>query len=70
MIAGIVNLPVDERVKAVDEILKTFNQPNPEIEKAWAKEARRRLDEYERGGVTPIPGKKVFKTIRKRLSES
>lgn len=70
MIMGIVNLPIDERAKAVDEILKTFNQSDPDIEKAWVEEARRRLDEYEKGGVTPIPGEQVFRDIRKQLSES
>lgn len=70
MIMGIVNLPIDERAKAVDEILKTFNQSDPDIEKAWAEEARRRLDEYEKGGVTSIPGEQVFKDIRNQLSES
>lgn len=40
------------------EILKTISQSDPDIEKAWAKEARCRLDEYEKGGVTAIPGGK------------
>lgn len=59
-----------DKAKAVDEILKTFNQSDPDIEKAWVEEARRRLDEYEKGGVTPIPGEQVFRDIRKQLSES
>jgi len=69
LIAEISDLPIDERAKIADLILQTLHRPDPEIEKAWAKEAKRRLHEFKKGGVTPIPGKEVFESIRKRLSE-
>lgn len=69
LIAEIIDLPVDQRAEIVDRILQTLNRPDPDIETAWAKEAQRRLSEFERGEMTPVPGKEVFNSIRKRLSE-
>lgn len=45
------------------------NQIDPEVEKAWAKEAERRLDELEKGEVESIPGEQVIRSIRERLSK-
>jgi putative addiction module component (TIGR02574 family) len=70
LIAEISELPIDQRAKIADLILQTLHRPDPEIEKAWAEEAKRRLHEFEKGEVKSIPGKKVFESIRKRLSES
>lgn len=64
LIAEISDLPVEERAKAVDEILKTFNRPEPKIEKAWIKEVRRRKKQVESGEVELIPGEEVFKELR------
>lgn len=62
----IADLPVDQRIEIVDYILEALNRPNPEIEKAWAKEARRRLDEYEAGKVEAIPGEQVMEELREK----
>lgn len=72
MVAAISKLPVDERAKAVDEILQTFHQIDPEIEQAWAEEAERRLKEYKKGNATLIPGDQFdreVKELKKRYSE-
>lgn len=49
IIAEINDLPFEQREEILTYILKGLNALDPEIEKAWAKEARRRLDEFERG---------------------
>lgn len=67
LIAQIVDLPVDQRAKAVDQILKTFNQPDPEIEKAWIKEVQRRKKQVEAGEVELIPGEEVKQKIKDRF---
>ncbi len=64
LIAEISDLPIDERVKAVDQILKTFNRPDQEVEEVWAKEALRRLDRYKEGKVQAIPGKQFDKEVQ------
>ena len=65
----ISDLPVDQRVELADYILKTLNQPDPEVEKAWAKEAQRRLKELENGEVEPIPGEQVMDELKNITGE-
>jgi len=63
----ILLLPADARVSLVEHILTSLNLPTqPEIDKLWAKEAERRIDELDTGTVQPIPGEKVFADIRKK----
>ncbi|MBE0545146.1 MAG: addiction module protein [Verrucomicrobia bacterium] len=42
---------------------------NPEIERAWAKEIKRRLEELHSGKVKPIPAARVHAVMRRRLNE-
>jgi putative addiction module component (TIGR02574 family) len=60
-------LPADARMNLVEQILASLNLPTqPEIDKLWAEEAERRIDELDKGTVQPIPGEKVFSDIRKK----
>ncbi|REL32971.1 addiction module protein [Rhodohalobacter sp. SW132] len=69
-IISIINdLPIDQRIEIADQILQSLHQVDPEIEKAWAKEARRRLDEFEEGKVKAIPGDQVFEQLREKYSK-
>ena len=43
---------------------------DPEIEKAWIEEAKRRWKEFEEGKVEGIPAEKVFARIRQKLHEA
>ncbi|NGP87560.1 addiction module protein [Fodinibius halophilus] len=42
---------------------------DPEIEKAWAEEAERRLTELEEGKVEPIPGEQVMDGLKNITGE-
>jgi len=63
------SLPVEARVKIVDSLLRTLNQPNSDIEAQWAAVARRRLAELKSGKAKAIPGDEVFKKIHKRFAD-
>lgn len=39
----------EERLKLIDALLETLDEPDPVIEAAWAAEAQDRLAAYERG---------------------
>ena len=58
-------LPVDERALIVDSILKSLNAPEKDIDREWAKVAKKRLSEMRSGVVKSVPGKKVFANILK-----
>lgn len=69
LIAEISELPVNKRAEIADEILKTLNRPDSEIEKAWAKEAQKRLKEADNGEVEPISGEQVMKELKRITGE-
>jgi len=61
------SMPVEERVRVVDVLLRTLNQPDPQIDAAWTTEAQRRLDELRSGAIRGIPADEVFAQARERL---
>lgn len=60
-------LPVDERVRVIDSLLRTLNAPETEVDRQWAAVARRRLDELRGGRVRPVPGEQVFAKVQERF---
>ncbi len=63
LLAEIAELPVAMRARLADEILRTLNPADPEIEAAWIEEVDRRIKEYESGQATMVPGEEVFKKM-------
>lgn len=61
------SLPVEERTVVVDSLLRSLNQPDPEMDRKWAAVAKRRLQELRSGRVKPVPGEEVFAKIRQRF---
>lgn len=62
-----VSLPVDIRTQLVDKLLQSLHPTQREIDKLWAVEAEKRVEEIRSGKVATIPGEEVFKKIRNRL---
>ncbi|MFP4687240.1 MAG: addiction module protein [bacterium] len=60
------SLPVEERAKVADSLLRSLNQVDSELDKEWAAVAESRLKEIHNGEVKPIPGEKVFECIKKK----
>ena len=69
LIEEAVSLPVEERALVVDSLLRSLNQPESEIDKKWAREAKRRLNELRSGRVEAIPGEEVFRKIWGRFEK-
>jgi putative addiction module component (TIGR02574 family) len=63
-----ISLPVESRMQLVEKLLRSLNPTQKEIDKLWAREAEKRVEEIRTGNVKTIPGEKVFKKIRARLS--
>jgi len=58
-------LPAEDLADLVDELLVTLHQIDPDIEKAWAEEAERRVDAYLKGETTTRDASEVFAKYRK-----
>lgn len=65
-----MTLPADMRARLVGRLLESLNLPRQEeIERLWAEEAERRVEDVRSGKVKPIPGEQVFAQIRQRLAK-
>ena len=61
-------LPREDRVELVEKLLQSLNTPSlAEIDKLWAEEVEKRINEYENGSIEALNGKQVFQEIRKRF---
>lgn len=69
LIEEVMSLPVEDRILVADSVLRSLNPHESEIDKKWAKEARKRLDELRAGKIEATLGKEVFEKINKRFSE-
>ena len=63
------SLPVEERALMIDSLLRSLNQPESEIDKKWAAEAKRRLNELRSGIVDAVPGQKVFDKVWEKFDK-
>lgn len=49
-----LELKANERSKLVDELLKSLDKPDEEIDEIWAQEADKRLEAYRRGELKTV----------------
>ncbi len=61
-------LPREEQAELFDELLVlTSRETDPEIDKAWADEAERRIDARDRGETKSISHDEVMARLQKRF---
>ena len=53
-------LSASERIDLVDSILASLDEPDPNIDRFWAKEAEERLAAYRRGEIKAVPLQEVL----------
>lgn len=54
-----------ERLKLIDALMDSLDEPDPAIEAAWAAEAQDRLAAYDRGELKAEPIEELFQKLRK-----
>lgn len=54
-------LNVNERTKLIDELFKSIDKPDEEIDQIWADEADKRLEAYRKGELKAVPMENIFK---------
>lgn len=60
-------LSPDEQAVLIDELLGNLHdRVDPEIEKAWTQEARRRWQRFLQGDVKAVPAAQVFAKLGKK----
>jgi putative addiction module component (TIGR02574 family) len=58
------SLPDAEKLRLVDTILSDLDKPDPEIDRVWAEEARKRWDAYKAGRITTTSYEEVMTKYR------
>ena len=59
--AKIKALPDKEKIELVDSILMQLDKPDPELDRIWAKEAKKRWKAYKAGKVETVSYEQVMK---------
>ncbi len=52
--AQLVQLPPEERMRVVERILDSLDEPDASLDTLWGKEAEERLSAYRRGEVRAV----------------
>jgi putative addiction module component (TIGR02574 family) len=60
------DLPPEDRLEIVDQILASLDEPDQAIDAMWAKEAEDRLAAYRRGEIRAIPLDEVLAKYRRQ----
>ncbi len=60
----IKSLPDIEKIELVDSILMQLDRPDPEIDRIWADEARKRWEAYKTGKLETVPYDQVMDKYR------
>ncbi|HBI23568.1 MAG TPA: addiction module protein [Nitrospiraceae bacterium] len=62
----IKSLSDSEKIELVDSILILLDKPDPEIDRVWADEARKRWKAYRTGRLETVPYDQVMDKYRSR----
>jgi putative addiction module component (TIGR02574 family) len=60
LLAEISDLSDIEKLRLVDDILTQLDKPDPEIDKIWANEARKRWEAYKAGRAQTVSYEEVM----------
>jgi len=66
LVSEIRGLPDSEKLRLVDAILSDLNKPDPEIDRVWANEARKRWAAYKEGRIPTVCYEEVMSKYRLR----
>ncbi len=64
LVEKIKSLPDTEKIELVDSILMQLDKPDPEIDRIWADEARKRWQAYKAGKLETVPYEQVMEKHR------
>lgn len=59
LVDNALKLPPDERFALIDELLKSLDRPDTDLDRIWSDEAERRLAAYRAGRAQGTPAEDV-----------
>jgi len=62
--AKISGLPDTEKIELVDAILMQLDRPDPEVDRVWADEARKRWQAYKMGKLEAVAYEQIMEKYR------
>jgi putative addiction module component (TIGR02574 family) len=65
LVSQIRDLPDAEKLRLVDAILTDLDKPDPEIDRIWADEARKRWSAYKAGRIPTVSYEEVMAKYRR-----
>lgn len=65
LVSEIRSLPDVEKLALVDAILSDLDRPDPELDRIWAEESRKRWAAYQDGNVPTQSYEEVMKKYRR-----
>jgi putative addiction module component (TIGR02574 family) len=66
--AKALKLSPEHRARLAERLISSLDQStDPDSEELWIREAERRLEELESGGVEPAPAERVIENARSSL---
>jgi len=68
LILEIQSLPVEERARVADCILRSLNQTVSEVDQKWADLNATRLQDIQTGAVKPLAGEDAFAELWRRFN--
>jgi putative addiction module component (TIGR02574 family) len=61
--SAVLQLPREQRARLAERLIASLDE-DAAVERAWAAEIRRRVDELHSGRVQTIPGEQVFEELK------
>ena len=65
LVSQIKDLPDVEKLRLVDAILTELDKPDPEIDRIWGEEARKRWAAYKAGRISTVSYEEVMAKYRR-----
>jgi putative addiction module component (TIGR02574 family) len=65
-----LKLPAAERAVLIDQLLRSLDRPDPEIDRAWAGEVEARIDAIDRGEMALFDADAVLTELRSKLRQA
>ena len=59
-----MKLPPLEKANVIDLLLKNLDEPDPSLDKLWAKEVEKRIDAFDSGKLSTVTEEEFFKVTK------